>query len=175
MFNQKKTLFHPVKMLAVAALAVSCSGLSAFAQTTAAGGNGAAPALSAQQVLAMRQEMTSALNYKLSPDVLPRLTSTLQAIHAAGIQPPGRAGMSLAQQIDMVSKTDKLEPILKANGFTARDFVMSLTCVGLTGSLMNVQGHSGIPQPDAQNVALLKAHPDQLQALIAVLRSESGQ
>lgn len=133
------------------------------------------PNLPPEQVTTLQRDMNTALHYKLAATVVPRLTSALKSIQAAHIQPPGRLGMSLEEQIDMVGKVPGLEPILKTNGFTPREFVMSLTCVGLTGSLMNVppgQASSTIPTPDAANVAILKSNPQQLQDLIAVLRAE---
>lgn len=151
-----------------------------LAQTAApAPGQQAAPAtrpnLTPEQVTTLQRDMNTALHYKLAPDVVPRLTSALKSIQAAQIQPPGRLGMSLDEQVGMVGKVPGLEPILKTNGFTPREFVMSLTCVGLTGSLMNVppgQASGNIPTPDAANVAILKGNPQQLQDLITVLRAE---
>lgn len=165
------------KCASLAVLAAILCGPCAEAQTPAATGpaQGAAPALSEQQMTTMRRDMDTALHHKLAPDVLPRLTSALKAIHAAHIQPPGHVGLSLDEQIGLVGKVPGLEAILKANGFTAREFVMSLTCVGLTGSLMNVpptQQTAQMPTPEPQNVALLKAKPEELQALISVLREE---
>lgn len=131
--------------------------------------------LTPEQVTTLQRDMNTALHYKLAPDVVPRLTSALKSIQAAHIQPPGRLGMSIEEQVAMVGKVPGLDPILKTNGFTPREFVMSLTCVGLTGSLMNVppgQATSRIPTPDAQNVAILKSNPQQLQDLVTVLRAE---
>lgn len=180
MLCHKKRFSFVGKCASLAVLAAILCAPVAEAQTTAVTGpsQAGAPALSAQQVNTMRRDMDTALHYKLAPDVLPRLTTALQAIHAAHIQPPGHVGMSLDEQIVMVGKVPGLEPILKTNGFSAHDFVMSLTCVGLTGSLMNVpptQKTAQMPTPEPQNVALLKAKPDELQALITVLREEQTQ
>ncbi len=166
MFCHKKRFSFVGKCASLAVLAAILCAPAAGAQTAAVTGPAQAgtPALSA-----------TALHYKLAPDVLPRLTAALKAIHAAHIQPPGHVGMSLDEQIGMVNKVPGLDPILKTNGFSAHDFVMSLTCVGLTGSLMNVpqtQQTAQMPTPEPQNVALLKAKPDELQALISVLREE---
>ncbi|CEF57254.1 hypothetical protein AGA_2570 [Acetobacter ghanensis] len=132
-----------------------------------------APSLTPEQVATMQHDMDTALHYKLAPDVLPRLSATLKAIEAANIQPPGRVGMSLDQQIALVGQVPGLDAILKAHGMSARDFVMSLTCVGLTGSLLNVppgQGGAHMPVPDPANVAILKNNPQALQELVGVLR-----
>ncbi|MGV4878228.1 hypothetical protein [Acetobacter indonesiensis] len=186
MMNKARTLLVSGKMMALVATAAVVGGTialvnPAFAQTAQPQGQAQSgqqrPALTGEQMATMRHDMDTALHYKLAPDVLPRLTSTLKAIHAANIQPPGRLGMSLDEQVSMVEKVPGLPPILKANGFTPHDFVMSLTCVGLTGSLMNVQpgqANSQVPTPEAANVALLKAHPEDLQALITVLRAEQA-
>ncbi|MFT8336599.1 MAG: hypothetical protein ABF628_10525 [Acetobacter orientalis] len=177
MFCHKKRFSFVGKCASLAVLAAILCAPAAGAQTVAVTGPAQAgtPALSAQQMTTMRRDMDTALHYKLAPDVLPRLTAALKAIHAAHIQPPGHVGMSLDEQIGMVNKVPGLDPILKTNGFSAHDFVMSLTCVGLTGSLMNVpqtQQTAQMPTPEPQNVALLKAKPDELQALISVLREE---
>ncbi|MCP1243562.1 hypothetical protein GOB86_12415 [Acetobacter lambici] len=132
-----------------------------------------APSLTPEQVATMQHDMDAALHYKMAPDVLPRLSGALRAIKAAKIQPPGRVGMSLDQQIALVGQVPGLGAILKAHGLDARSFVMSLTCVGLTGSLLNVppgQGGAQMPVPDAANVAILKNNPQALQELVGVLR-----
>ena len=180
MFCHKKRFSFVGKCASLAVIAATLCAPAAGAQTAAVTGpaQAGAPALSAQQVNTMRRDMDTALHYKLAPGVLPRLTTTLKAIHAAHIQPPGHVGMSLDEQIVMVGKVPGLDPILKTNGFSAHDFVMSLTCVGLTGSLMNVpqtQKTAQMPTPEPQNVALLKANPDDLQALITVLREEQAK
>ncbi|GBQ73008.1 MULTISPECIES: hypothetical protein [Acetobacter] len=135
-----------------------------------------APSLTPEQVATMQHDMDTALHYKLAPDVLPRLSAALRAIQAAKIQPPGHAGMSLDQQIALVGQVPGLDAILKAHGLDARSFVMSLTCVGLTGSLLNIppgQGGAHMPVPDAANVAVLKNNPQALQELVGVLREGS--
>lgn len=170
-----------MKKAALAAVLMAGSVLAqpALAQTAAPaqtqGAPAARPNLTPEQITTLQRDMTTALHYKLASNVVPRLTSTLKSIQAAKIQPPGRFGMSLEEQIAMVGKVPGLEPILKTNGFTAREFVMSLTCVGLTGSLMNVppgQATNGVPTPEAANVAILKSNPQEMQELITVLRAE---
>ena len=155
------------------------AGAAAHAQsvTPVGGATPHAPSLTLEQVVTMQHDMDTALHYKLAPDVLPRLSATLRAIQAAKIQPPGHAGMSLDQQIALVGQVPGLEAILKAHGLDARSFVMSLTCVGLTGSLLNVppgQGGAQMPVPDAANVAILKNNPQALQELVGVLRQSVG-
>ncbi len=132
-----------------------------------------APPITPEQVATMQNDMETALHYKLAPDVLPRLSATLRAIQAANIQPPGHVGMSLDQQIALVGQVPGLAAILKAHGLDARSFVMSLTCVGLTGSLLNIppgQGSAQMPVPDAANVAILKNNPQALHELVGVLQ-----
>lgn len=175
MVIKTRSLLASAKIMALAASAFLAVGPVALAQTAPAQSGQQPPALTGEQMATMRHDMDTALHYKLAPDVLPRLTNALKAIHAANIQPPGHVGMSLDEQIAMVSKVQGLAPILKANGFAPRDFVMSLTCVGLTGSLMNVppgQASSKMPTPEPENVALLKANQADLQNLIGVLRTE---
>lgn len=177
MNGMKKAALAAVLMagsvLAQPALAQTAAPTQAPAQ--AQGAPAARPNLTPEQITTLQRDMTTALHYKLASNVVPRLTSTLKSIQAAKIQPPGRFGMSLEEQIAMVGKVPGLEPILKTNGFTAREFVMSLTCVGLTGSLMNVppgQATNGVPTPEAANVAILKSNPQEMQELITVLRAE---
>ncbi|MDE7548396.1 hypothetical protein PY793_10425 [Acetobacter fabarum] len=137
------------------------------------GGRPQAPSLTPEQVATMQHDMDAALHYKLAPDVLPRLSAALRAIQAAKIQPPGHVGLSLDQQITLVGQVPGLDAILKAHALDARSFVMSLTCVGLTGSLLNIppgQGGAHMPVPDAANVAILKNNPQALQELVGVLR-----
>lgn len=160
------------------AMALLVSG-AAHAQSVAPvdGAQPHAPSLTPEQVVTMQHDMDTALHYKLAPDVLPRLSGALKAIQAAKIQPPGHAGMSLEQQIALVEQVPGLGAILKAHGLDARSFVMSLTCVGLTGSLLNVppgQGGAQMPVPDAANVAILKSNPQALQELVGVLRQGAG-
>ena len=131
------------------------------------------PSLTPEQASSMQHDMDTALHYKLAPDVLPRLSAALRDIQAAKIQPPGHVGMSLDQQIALVGQVPGLDVILKAHGLDARSFVMSLLCVGLTGSLLNMppgQGGAQMPVPDAANAAILKNNPQALQELIGVLR-----
>lgn len=160
--------------LGVTVLAGSVVAGAAQAQTTApVGAGGQASGLTPEQVATMQHDMETALHYHLAPDVLPRLSATLRGIQAAGILPPARYGMSLDQQVGLVEQVPGLEAILKAHGFTAHDFVMSLTCVGLTTNFMNVppsQAKGNMPTPDAQNVDLLKSNPKALQELVGVLR-----
>jgi hypothetical protein len=150
-----------------------CAG-AAQAQTTApVGAGGQASGLTPEQIATMQHDMDAALHYHLAPDILPRLSATLQSIQAAGILPPARYGMSLDQQVGLVEQVPGLAAILKEHGLTAHDFVMSLTCVGLTTNFMNVppsQMTGNMPTPDAQNVALLKSNPKALQELVGVLR-----
>lgn len=151
------------------------AGSAAHAQsvTSVGGATPHAPSVTPEQVAAMQHDMDAALHYRLAPDVLPRLSGALKAIQAANIQPPGHVGLSLEQQIAIVGQVPGLAAILKAHGLDARSFVMSLTCVGLTGSLLNIpagQGGAQMPVPDAANVAILKNNPQALQELVGVLR-----
>ena len=127
-----------------------------------------------EQVMIMRRDTEAILHYKLAPDVLPRLTATLQAIQKAGIRPPDHYGMSLDEQIRLVEKVKGLDRILRAHGFTARDFVTSLTCVGMTGSMMNALAdqRNDSMKPDPENVALLRNNPQALHDLDQVVRAE---
>ncbi|GCD74037.1 hypothetical protein NBRC3299_0329 [Acetobacter pasteurianus NBRC 3299] len=172
MINTLKLSFRSA-LLGVMGAAAVVAGTAAQAQTVSTAGNGA-PNLTPEQVATLQHDMDTALHYHLAPNVLPRLTTALKEIQAAGIQPPSRFGMSLDQQIALVQQVPGLDPILQKNGFSAHDFVMSLTCVGLTGSLMNVPANPGntkMPQPEPANVAILKSNPQDLQNLVTVLRS----
>lgn len=134
----------------------------------------APPKLSHEQVMIMRHDTEAVLHYKLPPDILPRLTATLQAIQKAGIRPPEQYGMSLDEQIRFVEQVKGLDTILHDHGFTPRDFVTSLTCVEMTGSMMDVSTdrNNSTLTPDPQNVDLLRRNPQALQELAQVVRAE---
>lgn len=174
MIKVKNMVFIRKAFPVLGAMALLVAGAAQAQSVAPAGGaRPQAPSLTPEQVATMQHDMDAALHYKLAPDVLPRLSAALRAIQAAKIQPPGRAGMSLDQQIALVGQVPGLGAILKAHGLDARSFVMSLTCVGLTGSLLNVppgQGGAQMPVPDAANVAILKNNPQALQELVGVLR-----
>lgn len=127
-----------------------------------------------EQVMIMRHDTENILHYKLAPDVITRLTATLQAIQKAGIRPPDHHGMSLDEQIHLVEQVKGLDRILRAHGFTAKDFVTSLTCVGMTGSMMNTLADQkdDSMKPDPENIAILRNNPQALHDLDQVVRAE---
>jgi len=129
------------------------------------------PQMSPAQQAAFRAEMSQAANFRLPEDFMPRMAATMTAVRAANIQPPDSSSMTLDQTISAVEKIPGLMPILSQNGFTAHDFIIGLTAFGMAMSVVSPQGQvpQGMPAPNPANVALLKAHPDQVQQLVQVL------
>ncbi|GBQ19506.1 hypothetical protein AA103193_1056 [Tanticharoenia sakaeratensis NBRC 103193] len=131
-----------------------------------------APAMTPQ----MRRDITMGMTYRLPGDFLPRAAATLNALHSSGLQPPNSTGMSLEQTIAQIEAIPGLVPILRANGFDARSFVLGMTAFGMT--LATDQGRApppGMPAPNPANLALFHAHPDQVQALIQAIGAPPGQ
>ncbi|GBR02683.1 hypothetical protein AA21952_0830 [Acetobacter oeni LMG 21952] len=124
----------------------------------------------AEEMAQMRKDVQTAASYRLPPDFIPRMTSTLQALRASGLQPPPPAGhLSLDATIERINGVQGLDPFLKAHGFTARDFVLGLTCFGMTVALtQNPQAQSSpqAPKLNPANVALVNSSPEGVQALM---------
>lgn len=126
---------------------------------------------SAAEIAAFKRDMQTAAQYPLPADFLPRMTATLNAIRAANISPPNAQNLSLAQTIDQTAAIPGLAPILSAHGFTARDFVLGLSAFGLTESLIRQPPPAGAqaPTPNPANVALLRAHQQDVDALVQAM------
>ncbi|MFT8720543.1 hypothetical protein [Acetobacter sp.] len=176
------------KPLSVAlALAVCLGGhlaesRQAKAQTVASGGESSGayqppPQPTEQQMAAMRKDVQTAASYALPSDFLPRMITTLQALQNAGLQPPAPSGQSsLEDTIRRVEAVPGIEPVLRAQGFTPRSFVMGLTCFGITYAITsNAQNAQNAPALNPNNVRLLQANPDATQALIQEMSNQPQQ
>ncbi|GBR28435.1 hypothetical protein [Kozakia baliensis] len=152
-------------LAALAALA--CAPQFAAAQTAGA---------PSQMTPAMQADIAAGMNYRLPNDFIPRATSTLQALQAAGIQPPNSTNLSLRDTIARIGSVPGLPQILHAHGFSPEQFVMGMTAFGMTLAATNGQNlPSGIPQPNPANVALFHAHPEQVTALMQAMGTPPGQ
>ena len=84
--------------------------------------------------------------------------------------------MSLNETVQRVEAVPGLRPVLQANGFTARDFVMGLTCFGITYAVTSHAGDAqGAPRLNPQNVQLLQSDPQGVQALLQEMGSQPAQ
>ncbi|MBB2160263.1 hypothetical protein ACLRDC_05730 [Gluconacetobacter sacchari] len=126
---------------------------------------------SAAEIAAFQHDMQAAAQYPLPADFLPRMTTTIRAIQAAGINPPNAQNLSLAQTIDQTAAIPGLSQILAANGFTARDFVMGISAFGITEAMIRQPPPAGAHAPtlNPANVALLKAHQPEADALMKAM------
>ncbi|MBB2168235.1 hypothetical protein HLH36_07690 [Gluconacetobacter aggeris] len=123
------------------------------------------------EVAAFQRDVQTAVQYPLPADFLPRMTATLRAIQAAGINPPNAQTLSLAQTIDQTAAVPGLSQILSAHGFSARDFVLGISAFGITESLIRQPPPAGAhaPTPNPANVALLRAHQQEADALLQAM------
>ncbi|GBR14277.1 hypothetical protein AA105894_1033 [Asaia spathodeae NBRC 105894] len=131
-----------------------------------------------QQTLSpvMKQDIEAGLRYPLPADFMPRAAETLQALQAANIRPPNSTQLSLQQTIGQIAATPGVPAILSAHGFTPESFTMGMTAFGMTLAATNGQAlPAGLPAPNAGNVALFHAHPEQVTALMQAMGTPPGQ
>lgn len=135
------------------------------------------PQPTAAQQAAFQRDMQAAARYPLPADFLPRMTDTVRAIQAAGINPPNAPNLSLDETIARTAAIPGLQPILSAHGFTPRDFVLGITAFGLTQALIQQppppEAHA--PTPNPANVALIRNNPQQAQALMQAMGGPGQQ
>ncbi|GAA4489706.1 hypothetical protein [Gluconacetobacter tumulicola] len=126
---------------------------------------------SAAEIAAFQRDVQTAAQYPLPADFLPRMTATLRAIQAAGINPPNAQNLSLTQTIDQTAAVPGLSQVLSAHGFSARDFVLGISAFGITESLIRQPPPAGAhaPTPNPANVALLRAHQQEADALLQAM------
>lgn len=126
---------------------------------------------SAAEIASFQRDVQMAAGYPLPADFLPRMTATIGAIKAAGINPPNAQNLSLSQTIDQTAALPGLAQILSAHGFTARDFVLGISAFGITESLIRQPPPAGAhaPNPNPANVALLKGHQQEVDALMQAM------
>lgn len=129
------------------------------------------------QMAQMRRDVQTAASYTLPRDFLTRMRATLQALRAANLQPPPGDPLSLEATIARVQKVAGVDAVMKSHGFTARDFVLGLTCFGMTVALTNnQQAASGqAPQLNPANVALIRSNPQETQALLQEMGAQPPQ
>ncbi|NHO33128.1 hypothetical protein [Acetobacter fallax] len=131
---------------------------------------------SAAEMAQMRKDVQTAASWRLPPDFMPRMTTTLQALRASGLQPPPPGEhLSLDATIQRVNAVQGLAPLLKAHGFTARDFVLGLTCFGMTVALTRQpqgQNSAQAPKLNPANIALINSSPENVQALMQEMSTQ---
>ncbi len=135
------------------------------------------PAPDAAHLAAMRKDVQVAASYQLPDDFLPRMTTTLQALQDAGLQPPPPEGhISLDDTIKRVESVPGIEPVLKSQGFTARQFVMGLTSFGITYAVTSHAADAkDAPRLNPHNVSLLQKNPDAVRALLQQMGNQPAQ
>ncbi|MBB2206199.1 hypothetical protein [Gluconacetobacter takamatsuzukensis] len=123
------------------------------------------------EIAAFQRDVQTAVQYPLPADFLPRMTATIHALQAAGINPPNAQNLSLAQTIDQTAAVPGLSQVLSAHGFTARDFVLGISAFGITESMIRQPPPAGAhaPTPNPANVALLRAHQQEAEALLQAM------
>ncbi|MCH4091569.1 hypothetical protein [Acetobacter sp.] len=135
------------------------------------------PAPDAAQLAAMRKDVQVAASYQLPDDFLPRMITTLQALQDAGLQPPPPEGhISLDDTIKRVESVQGIEPVLRAQGFSARQFVMGLTSFGITYAVTSHEADAkDAPHLNPHNVALLQKNPEAVRALLQQMGNQPAQ
>ncbi|GBQ21997.1 hypothetical protein AA0472_0627 [Acetobacter estunensis NRIC 0472] len=131
------------------------------------------------QLAQMRQEVQEAASWRLPPDFLTRMAATLQALRNANLQPPAPGGhISLNETIARVQAVPGIDPILRAHGFTPREFVMGLTGFGITYAVTSnpqAQQSGKAPKLNPANVKLLQSNPTGVQVLLQEMGAQPGQ
>ncbi|WP_408873828.1 hypothetical protein [Gluconobacter roseus] len=129
-----------------------------------------APAQQAPQVSPqVRADTERAMHYPLPPDFMTRAAATIAELQARNIQPPNSHGTSLGDTIRQISQVPGLAPVLQSHGCTPETFVMGMTAFGMTLAASNGQLPTGMPSPNPSNVALFKAQPGQVTALMQAM------
>nr|WP_040507647.1 hypothetical protein [Gluconobacter morbifer] len=175
----KSGLYALLLAAALAPLAAQAQGYQGYPSQTQVDGQPGTQSYPAQQPQQQQQlspqaraDIERAMHYTLPPDFMPRAAATLSALQASNIQPPNSQGATLEQTIARVGQVPGLTPILQQHGFTPATFVMGVTAFGMTLAASNGQQlPQGMPSPNPANVALFKAHPDQVSALMQAMGS----
>ncbi|WP_415527393.1 hypothetical protein [Gluconobacter sp.] len=129
-----------------------------------------APSQQAPQVSPqVRADTERAMHYPLPPDFMTRAAATIAELQARNIQPPNSHGTGLGDTISRISQVPGLAPVLQNHGFTPESFVMGMTTFGMTLAASNGQLPTGMPSPNPANVALFKAQPEQVSALMQAM------
>ncbi|WP_249199750.1 hypothetical protein [Gluconobacter sp. Dm-62] len=117
----------------------------------------------------VRADTERAMHYPLPPDFMTRASATIAELQARNIQPPNSHGTGLGDTIRQISQVPGLAPVLQSHGFTPESFVMGMTAFGMTLAASNGQLPAGMPSPNPTNVALFKAQPEQVTALMQAM------
>lgn len=117
----------------------------------------------------VRADTERAMQYPLPPDFMTRAAATIAELQARNIQPPNSHGTGLSETIRQISQVPGLAPVLQSHGFTPESFVMGMTTFGMTLAASNGQLPAGMPSPNPSNVALFKAQPEQVTALMQAM------
>ena len=110
-----------------------------------------------------------AMRYALPADFMPRATSAIGELQARNIQPPNSQGLGLQAMISQAGQVPGFAAVLSSHGFTPESFITGMTTFGMTLPVSNGQVPAGMPSPNPNNVALFKAHPDQVNALMQAM------
>ncbi len=168
-------LFVSVAMLPLAAQAQSYpppayqGGATSQTQIDGSAPLQGAPQQTQQVPPQVRADTERAMHYPLAPDFMTRAAATIAELQARNIQPPNSHGTSLSDTIRQISQVPGLASVLQSHGFTPESFVMGMTTFGMTLAASNGQLPTGMPSPNPANVALFKAQPDQVTALMQAM------
>lgn len=84
--------------------------------------------------------------------------------------------MSLDETIKRVESVEGIEPVLKSQGFSARQFVIGLTSFGITYAVTSNAGNAkDAPTLNPHNVSLLQKNPDAVRALLQEMSNQPAQ
>ncbi|NHN87714.1 hypothetical protein [Acetobacter conturbans] len=154
---------------------------AAHAQTSSDGQSGTfqqPPAPTEQQMAVMRRDVQTAAAYPLPTDFFPRMINTLEILRSTGLQPPAPTGRtSLNETIARVAAVPGIDAVLKSQGFTPRDFVMGLTCFGITYAVTtNTSGNTqDAPKLNPANIRLLQGNQAGVQGLLQEMGNTPSQ
>lgn len=171
---------HRKRPLIAALACLLCTGIAggtALAQQTVASSSGQSAEMtppSAAEMAQMRQDVAIAANWPLPRDFFPRMSATLAALRQANIHPPYGERLTLDQTIQKVGAAPGVTPILKAHGFTPRDFVMGLTCFGITRAVLSnpqAAASNGAPALNPANVELINSDQSGVNSLMAQMNN----
>ncbi|MBY4640991.1 hypothetical protein K6L44_13580 [Gluconacetobacter entanii] len=127
---------------------------------------------------AVQHDMQTVAQYPLPKDFFARILPLMQQIEQAHLSPPTTTpNTTLAMTIRRTEAMQQLQPILQRYGMTARDFVMGITCFGMTEALLqeHSKAHGELPHLNPANVSLIKEHDGQAQELIQMMSAEDEE
>ncbi|GAB6967749.1 hypothetical protein JCM25156A_17860 [Komagataeibacter kakiaceti JCM 25156] len=133
--------------------------------------------LTPEQEAALNRDVETVARYKLPGNFFARMLPVIQQIKLAHISPPDTPSMTLEETISRTQAMPQLQPILQRNRMSPREFVMNITTFGMTQAVIMHPPQDGkdMPPLNPDNVALLKAHPAEVQALIQAMGGNDQQ